>query len=300
MIVFAATPAGPGQAPRVEVLASLAQHRVLTAAQVRTMHLPANRLRWAQRLLADLEREGLAARAPGHRAQRVWFITERGLRVVRAAGALEGEPPVLDERSASGRLMAHTLAVNDVGIAFMGAARERGEEFGPLSWRHEVAHPLSAGRGRRRSLLIADAVLTYLRSDGGDTVVEQRFLELDRGTLAAEGLAGELAAYARLRGARDGKGESLWRARYPAFPSVLCVLAGRSADVLRRRRDTVAALLRARPEIAASPRPAIRISLLADLLEAGPFAPIFREVREPGRAVDWLGAEDEAPGGRSR
>jgi hypothetical protein len=285
-----------GGAPWVEVLASLAQHRVLTAAQIRAMHLPANRLRWAQRLLAELEREGLAARAPGYRAQRVWFITERGLGVVRAAGALESEPPLLDERSAAGRLMAHTLAVNDVGIAFMRAARERGEEFGALSWRHEVAHAMSAGRGRRRSVLIADAVLTYLRAEGAETVVEQRFLELDRGTLAAEGLAAELAAYARLRGARDTKGEPLWRGRYPAFPSVLCVLAGRSADVLRRRRDTVAALLGAYPEIAASSRPPIRVCLLSELIEDGPFAPIFCEAREPGRATDWLGGKGETRG----
>ncbi len=85
-----------GGAPWVEVLASLAQRRGFAAAQVRAMHLPANRVRWAQRLLVGLEREGLAARAPGHRAERVWFITERGVEAVRAAGALEAEPPLLE------------------------------------------------------------------------------------------------------------------------------------------------------------------------------------------------------------
>jgi hypothetical protein len=33
---------------------------------------------------------------------------------------------------ASGQLQAHTLAVNDVGIAFLAAARERGPRFWPL------------------------------------------------------------------------------------------------------------------------------------------------------------------------
>lgn len=282
-----------GEPPWIGVLVSLAQHRVLTAAQVRAMHLPANRLRWAQRLLATLEREGLAARAPGRRAQRVWFITKRGSEVARTAGALDGASPLLDERSASGRLMAHTLAVNEVGIAFMRVARERGEGFGALSWRHEVSHPLSAGRGRRRSLLIADAVLTYLRADGAETVVEQRFLELDRGTRSIEGLAAELAAYARLRRARDAGGEPLWRSRYPAFPSVICVLAGAGEEVLRRRRKTVSALLGADPEIASSSRPAIRLCLLSELLDQGPYASIFCEAREPGQVVDWLGS---APG----
>jgi len=77
----------------------------------------------------------------------------------------------------------------------LAAARERGEEFGPLSWRHEVVHPLSAGGGRRRRFKVADAVLTYLRSEGAETVVEQRFLELARATRSAE----ELARQAELR-----------------------------------------------------------------------------------------------------
>lgn len=280
-------------APLVEALASLAQHRVLTAAQVHEMHLPGRRIRQAQRLLADLGREGLADHAVGLGAQRVWFATARGIEVVRAAGALEGEPPILDRRSAAGRLMAHTLAVNDVGIAFMAAARERGEEFGALSWRHEVAHPLSAAaRGRRRSWKAADAVLTYLRSEGSETVVEQCFLELDRATRPAEGLARELALYSRLRRAEGPGGRPLWRERYPAFPSVICVLAGSRADVLRRRRGAVSAFLRADPEIGSSQQPAIRICLLEDLCAAGPFAPVFEEAREPGRAVDWLGRGD--------
>jgi hypothetical protein len=273
----------------VEVLASLAQHRTLTAAQVRSMHLPGTKVRQAQRLLADLGHEGLADHATGLRAQRLWFATGRGVEVVRSAGALEGEPPVLDRRSAAGRLSAHTLAVNDVGVAFIEAARERGEEFGPLSWRHEVGHPLSIGRGRRRSFKIADAVLTYLRSDGGETVVEQRFLELDRATRPAGGLAHELAAYVRLRRAVDASGEPLWRGAYPAFPDVLCVLAGVRPDLLRRRREAVLAFLGADPVMGSSPRPAIRLCLLEELCEEGPFAPVFLDAHEPARPVDWLG-----------
>jgi hypothetical protein len=276
-------------APWVEVLASLAQHRVLTTAQVHAMHLRGVGLRQAQRLLADLGREGLADRAGGLRAQRVWFATARGVEVVRSAGALEGDPPILDRRSAAGRLMAHTIAVNDVGIAFMAAARERGEEFGPLSWSHEVAHPMSEGRGRRRRWKVADAVLTYLRSEGPETVVEQRFLELDRATRSAEGLARELALYARLRTAEGPGGQPSWRARYQAFPSVLCVLAGSRVDLLRRRREAVLAFLASDPAVASSPHPAIRVGLLEDLCREGLFAPVFLEAHEPARPVDWLG-----------
>jgi hypothetical protein len=275
--------------PWVEVLASLAQHRVLTAAQIHAMHLPGRRVRQAQRLLADLGREGLAGHAVGLRAQRVWFATASGVEAVRSAGALEGEPPLLDRRSAAGRLMAHTLAVNDVGIAFMAAARRRGEAFGALSWRHEVAHPMGAGRGRRRRFKVADAVLTYLRTEGPETVVEQRFLELDRATRSAEGLARELALYARLRRVEEPGGRPLWRERYPAFPSVLCVLAGERADLLRRRREAVLAFLGADRAIGSSPQPAIRLCLLEELCQEGPFAPIFVEAGRQTDAVDWTG-----------
>lgn len=51
------------------------------------------------------------------------------------AGGLEAPPKLLGPREAAGPLRAHTLAVNEVGIAFLRAARERGEECGPHSWR---------------------------------------------------------------------------------------------------------------------------------------------------------------------
>jgi hypothetical protein len=276
-------------APWVAVLASLAQHRALTAAQVHAMHLPEARLRQAQRLLAGLGREGLADRAVGLRAQRVWFATAKGIETVRKVGALEGEPPLLDRRSAAGRLMAHTLAVNDVGIAFVAAARERGEGFGALSWRHEVFHRLAVGRGKRGRGKIADAVLTYLRADGPETVVEHRLLELDRATRSAEGLARELALYTRLRAVQGTDGRPLWRELYPAFPSVLCVLAGARAELLLRRREAVLAFLAADKTAGSPPAPTIRICLLEELCADGPHAPIFEEPGERGRPVDWLG-----------
>ena len=275
--------------PWLEVLASLVEHRVLTAAQVRAMHLPSNRLRWAQRLLARLREEELAADAPGPGARRVWFVTERGGRAVREAGILDREPRLIDARAAAGPLQAHTLAVNEVGISFMAAARERGDEFGPLSWRHEVAHALSAGRGRRRRRLIADALLTYLREDGDDVLIEQRFVEVDRATLSVDRLAAELGGYARLYRARDRSAQPTWRAYYPSFPPVLCVLEGAAPRLLQRRRDSAAALLRADPELSRSPRVAIRFCLGAELAKRGPFAPIFIDAREPRRPIDWLG-----------
>ena len=92
--------------------------------------------------------------------------------------------------------------MNDTGIAFVKAAREHaGDSCGPLSWRHEIAHPYTAGRGRHGAhLLIADALLSYLQAAPDESLIlHQRFIELDRGTIPPEQLAAKLARYAQLR-----------------------------------------------------------------------------------------------------
>lgn len=281
----------------VEIVASLAQHRVLSTEQVGAIHLPGNRPRWTQQVLGRLLRADLVAfTQPPNSAQRLWFATEHGLRMARGAQALDGNPRALDAREAAGQLRAHTLAVNDAGIAFLRAARERGDEFGPLSWRHEVAHPLSRGRGRRARMLFADALLTYLREEDGRLALEQRFLELDRATLSVDRLVAELARYADLHRATAG-GEPIWRQNYPRFPKVLCVLAGAAPPALERRRRSVSALLGDRLQVAGAIEVRISICLLEDLRREGPFAPVFRQLGEPERSVDWLGRAPEAKEG---
>lgn len=276
----------------IEVTASLAQHRVLTAAQVRAIHLPGHGERWAQRLLVRLGKAGLTGYVESPRShRRLWYATERGARLAGEAGLLAGEPRLIGAEGAAGPLQAHTLAVNDAAICFIEAARERGDEFGPFAWRHEVYHGLSRGRGRRRRMLIADAVLAYLRVAEDGVAIEQRFLELDRATLSVDRLAAELGRYGELYGARERKGgEPLWRSHYPLFPPVHCVLTGSDREALERRRSTAIALLRSDPRLSRAPRVSISICLLEDLKAKGPFAPIFLNARDPERAVSWLGS----------
>jgi hypothetical protein len=279
-----------------ELLASLAQHRVLSTPQVRRIHFPDCSARWARMALAPLAEAGLAAFVPSGGAagapRRLWYATERGARAALEAGLLEEMPRLLDAEAAAGPLQRHTLAVNDAAISFVDTARERGDECGPLSWRHEVAHRL--GYGRRARSLFADAVLTYVRLTASEVVVEQRFLELDRATLSVDRLAAELARYGRLLRAEGRQGEPLWRSQYPSFPPVICVLAGAGRSALRRRRDTAVAILGDDPDFAASPELSVRLCLAEDLAERGPFAPIFIDARDPTEPVDWLLAEGEA------
>jgi hypothetical protein len=136
--------------------------------------------------------------------------------------------------------------------------------------------------------VVADALLTYVRGSqsAGDVFLEQRFLELDRATRSIEGTAGNLAEYARLARAR---GPADWRRRYMAFPPVVCILAGADGKALVRRRTAILALLRANRQLADAEEVRISLALAEDLAAAGPFAPIFWELREPGVEVDWLG-----------
>jgi hypothetical protein len=281
----------PLPAKAVEILASLASHRVLSTPQVHAIHARGAELRWVQKLLGRLRVAGLADYVrSAHGRRRLWFATERGARLAREAGTLEGNPPIA-AKLAAGPLAAHALAVNEAAICFLRIAEERGDDFGPLAWRHEVFHPIS--RRRRKRSLVADAVFTYLREDGEEIAIEQRFLEVDRATLSVDRLAAELARYAELYRAKEAKGgEPLWRAHYPVFPKIHCVLAGAPRRALARRRSTACVLLASDPLLSRTPEVAISFCLLEDLRSEGPYAPVFRDARDPGRPVDWLGNPD--------
>lgn len=211
----------------IEVIASLAEHRALSTGQVHTIHLPGRGLRRTQQLLADLERAELIGHVEARSApRRLWFLSERGADLLVEVGELKEHPKLLGPKEAAGPLRAHTFAVNEVGISFLEAARKRGDEFGPVSWRHEIAHPMSRGRGRSRRTLFADAVLTYLLLKETQIAIEQRLVELDRATLSVDRLVSELSRYAQLYRAADKRDEPLWRSRYAVFPRII-LRAGR-------------------------------------------------------------------------
>ncbi len=284
-------------AAAIEIVASIAAHRALSREQIGEMHMPGTGARWCRRVLGRIAAAGLIdhVRTAGGSPQRLWFATEAGARTAVEIGALPRMPRVFEAAEVVGPLQAHTVAVNDAAISFLRAARREGDDFGPLAWRNEVAHPfvVDGARRRRSRSVISDALLTYIRSAAGKVFVEQRFLELDRATLPVDTMAAELARYAELFRAVGEEMEPVWRSRYPTFPSVVCVLAGGGREVLRRRRDTALALLRAEPQLTRTPEVEIRVCLLEELVSRGPAAPIFRSLRDQGRAVDWLGNREE-------
>ncbi|MGN6373376.1 MAG: replication-relaxation family protein [Solirubrobacteraceae bacterium] len=280
------------------ILVSLYQHRLLTTAQVHALHTPDDRIGWTRRVLRLLFDRELVDRvqAPGTLSH--WFLTETGADAVETAGPRpEPRRRVPTRAQAEGPLRAHTIAVNDVGLAFVRAARETGDECGPDSWWHEIAHPISPWRGRRPAeMVIADALLTYLQvKKDGAIALHQRWIELDRGTARpAEQLASKITRYTRLRyyappGASGEESEPLWRRSYRAFPHLLIVLADQSRESMRQRIYRTLALHDSDPaKQHLGPIP-VSFVLLEDLTQQGPFAPIFTSAEQPEHPVDWLG-----------
>lgn len=295
----ASSPTGPVAATLPPVagamLESLYQHRVLATRQLHQMHNPTTGLRWTHQVLQQLAQAGLTGwvRA-GRGGVRLHHLTAAGADAIELIPSrAELRRRLITPAKAVGPLQAHTLAVNDTGIAFMNTARARGDECEPLAWRHEIAHPTGPARpGNRSPLLIADALISYLQTGGGKQLVfHSAFIELDRATQPVDALADKLARYATLHSyTPKGAARPGWAQYYAVFPYVLCVMAGKNRPALERRRQTALALAHADPALAATRHVQVRACLLEDLTTQGPFAAIFRSAADPGRPVTWLGA----------
>jgi hypothetical protein len=290
-------PPRPLPSVATSMLAGIYQHRLLSTTQLHALYTPHTRARWTRTVLALLEQRGLVDRIRSPRRLSLWFLTDAGADAVEAGGArVELRRRVTTREQAEGPLKSHTIAVNQVGVVFVQAARERGDECGPGSWRNEIAHPTSPARGRRPAeLVIADSLLTYLQTTSeGALALHQRFVELDRGTRSAEQLANKITCYARLRhykppaASGENSEEPLWRTYYRAWPHLLIVLADQSRQRMRLRIQRTIALQASDP---AAHVGAIPVSFVAldDLSQRGPFAPIFFSAQQPEQPVDWLG-----------
>lgn len=276
-----------------EMLAGIYRHRLLSTLQLHALYTPHTGTRWLRTVLALLEQRGLVDRVRSPRTLSLWFVTEAGADAVEASGGAVGaRRKIATREQAEGPLKAHTIAVNQVGIQFVLAARTRGDECGPDSWRNEVAHPITLARGRGAGeLVITDALLSYLQtSEDGGLALHQRFIELDRGTLTAEQLANKIARYRRLRQFKvspDARAEPAWRSHYRAWPHLLIVLADQPRDRMRQRLTRTLALYGSDP--GAGGQVPLSFVALDDLARRGPFAPVFFSDQQPEQPVDWLG-----------
>ncbi len=298
-----ATALGPSRP--ADVLTLVYQHRLLTTRQIHLMHRPEGSLRSAQRVMSGLRASGLAK--CGRSAvtdEAVWYLTDEGAAVAESGARARARRYRMTAALVNGPLRGHTLAVNEVGLAFMTAARRRGDEFGPSDWEHEVAFRITDRRAAgqsKKDLCIPDAVLHYTRCWAHGQELLARCIEVDRCNETVEKLADKLRVYVKLHGYRPrqpaGPVPGGWRGQFLVFPKILVVFCGRSESAMASRRNTLLARVALDPVMKRAGCPSdgkdpvvVMVTTLPELVERGPFAPIFWT---PGvdHAVDVVGDE---------
>lgn len=270
-LVPASSRPGPGRSTTVlgnDILRGLYAHRLLTTAQLHELYAPAMTLRWALESLSRLREAGQIGRVrvAGGRMH-AWFLTPKGVAVTDNPG-VEQRPYRITPALAAGPLQAHTLALNDVGLCFVRAARTTGDDCSP-GWRNETVHHL--GPGKKAEVLICDATLEYTVAGDDASAYLRRFVELDRLTYTADRLVGRLEAYARLANYAPG-----WRL-YPQFPGVLLVMDNRHVKPAQyeRRMDALEQLIPLSGTLARCEHFRLLATTLEKLTAVGPHAPIW-------------------------
>ncbi|MFJ9634876.1 replication-relaxation family protein [Streptomyces sp. NPDC101175] len=279
-------------------LGVLVQYRMATTGQLHRVIAPEVRIEQTRRRLARLREKGLVDRItlPQAGRTRVWHPTAYGVQLACEWPELRGRRPsrTVSDPTAVRLKAGHTLTVTETALVFIEDARRRGDVCEPLDWIPEVHHPIGSGEA-----VIPDALLYYRHGpaggEGGSMV--RAFVEVDRATMGPERLAAKLTAYDRLfhyvsvvPGRRPTVQEPAveeWRRRYPLFPRVLFVLDGTGPAGVENR---ISALRAGAGLLAASLFPydvPVLAAPLADLLQHGPSAPVWRPVRGSGRRVGW-------------
>jgi hypothetical protein len=285
------------------VLTSLYQRRLLTTSQLNRLLVPgAVDFSYLRRRLRRLVRAGVVQAVAAGRGwgtpESAWFLTAAGADTAEASGEVQVRPYRISPVKAAGPAQAHLLAVNEVGVLFVEAARGRGDECGPLDWTLEIAHRIRDGSARRFAddLLITDALLYYtLVNPNGNRVHLRFFVELDRATMTVARLARKIDQYARyyayVPGAdrrkrwADESNRPAWEEIYPRFPKLLVILTGKSPGQLENRiRD-----LRAYCQVNGRLRPltsvlAMGATTLDQLVNLGPFGSITTPLLLPDPA----------------
>ncbi|MEU6405418.1 replication-relaxation family protein [Streptomyces sp. NPDC046985] len=287
----------------------LYQHRLMSTDQLQRLLLPAaGDASYLRRQLRELLTAGLVQRiwaghrqtlaaAPDGRKRRpvkppyLWFLTEEGAQSVEDGGELQPRPYRITPEAVAGARQQHTLAVNEMGLAFTRHAARLGHECGPLDWMPEVAHRIRDGARRfEDDHVITDAVMNYVHVRRGRRAMMTLFLEMDRATMTSARLAAKVAAYGRLheyvpqhpdrtrRSAATSR--PAWQYTYPTFPRLLVVLDGRPSPTLAARlaarTEDLYTLTRADPRLGRlAGRLSIGVTTLRLLQERGPFEPIF-------------------------
>jgi hypothetical protein len=274
----------PAEPLRLQVLAALAQHRIATTSQLRSMLRPEGTRQLMSRVLNKLRSDGFADATVLPDANRsrthAWYLTPEGARLTRDLPVLRGRPPYpITSATAASLKTSHTLAVVRAHLAFAADARRLGHEHGPWDWTPEVSH--SIGEGER---VTADAVMYYTLTGPDRRQKLRAFIEVDRTTMSSERLAVKLIEYARLfqheaqpvGRRRTNTAGPAWLRWYPVFPRVLFILTGASRTRLDHRISDLQAMVTQHPLVAHLAREVrLAAAILEDLEHHSPSGPVW-------------------------
>ncbi|MFF4283009.1 replication-relaxation family protein [Streptomyces kronopolitis] len=280
---------------RDHVLACLFQHRVASTDQLQRMLRPTPHPESLRRTLRGLRRAALAESVDRRHQPSVWALTAAGRGLVLKWPQFRGRRTYLNDLS--GARSAHTLTVTRTALSFLADAQTRRDEFGPLDWMPEVAHPVRDGAADGDRMLVADALLRYARTSPTRTLL-RAFVEVDRATESSERLASKVITYARFhthvpvagrRGALDTSGIASWQRSYPVFPRLLFVLTGAGPRALAQRVADLRAIVREHPlaERFAEEVP-VGAAVLEEIEERGPSAPVWWPLADRQGRCSWM------------
>ncbi|MFG2948327.1 replication-relaxation family protein [Streptomyces adustus] len=288
-------------------LAVLVQYRMATAEQMHQIVSPGVRLEQTRRRLVKLRGEGLVERItlPQAGRTRVWFPTGYGVQVAAEWPEFRGRrtPRNVSDPTAVRLRAGHGLTVTETGLAFLKDARRRDDVCRPLDWIPEVHHALGGGEA-----VVADALLFYRRTRNEGAAGEagamlRAFVEVDRATMGPERLAAKVGAYARLhrytpvpaarrRTAGVEVVQEEWRRRYPLFPRVLFVLDATGPAGIDHRITALHAAAQDTAVLGFLREVPVLVAPLADVLQGGPSAPVWRPIQTPDQQVPWFHRRD--------
>ncbi|MFD8396761.1 replication-relaxation family protein [Streptomyces sp. NPDC059680] len=184
--------------------------------------------------------------------------------------------------------VGHTLTVTETALAFLEDAPRHGALCRPLDRLPEVHHPIGSGEAA-----IPDALLYYRLGPVGDDSgsMLRAFVEVDRATMGPERLAAKLPSYQHFHcyvptppGRRPTIQEPAleeWRRHYPLFPRLLFVLDGTGLAGVETRGSSLRATAAQLTTSHFLNDVTVLAASLANLLQHGPSAPMWRPVRDP-------------------
>lgn len=276
----------------VDVLEALWYHRLLSIRQINRLFTPQFQERWTRKIMAELAGWGLVASIPVRSAgaPNYWYLTAEGGRTVaQISDNVHGQAPSAE--AVASVFQAHTVALNDTGIAFVESARDNDDDCLPLAWEHEVEHRMGNAAGE---IFRCDGLLRYGIMDGNKARQRHYFLEVDRLTETMDQLVEKLRRYANYRrwvdpDSRPGTalgGLEAWRHKYPAFPHLLFVFTpsrpSHSRNTMTQRAKRVLAMAAQDPivrlTLSGSDDFVVGACLLEDLQRRGPYEAIFYEI----------------------